>query len=58
MSVVVENAVKWSQKGNQRCEEVTEAACGSSPAPGTAFPDSPLTETVEIQVLCWWDGLN
>lgn len=41
VAVVVENAVEWSQKGHQRCEEVTEAACGSSSAPGTALQDSP-----------------
>lgn len=41
---MVENAVEWSQKGHWRCEEVTEAACGSSSAPGTALQDSPVTK--------------
>lgn len=57
---MVESAVKWPQKGHQRCEEVTEAACGPSSAPGTALEDSSVTKNYRNAsfVLVGWAELD
>lgn len=48
------------KRSSEMCTEVTEAACGPSSAPGSAFQDSPVTKNCRNAsfVLVRWDELD